>query len=1100
MSFIPIVCPPGGGEPAGADVENLLLCDVDADGEVLGTALAVYEYDADGNPVGPPTFVDPATGDPYVAQGTLMPCPGEVGCLAPVQFCFTTTATGPVDHPGRQYDITLPINPGFAVQSLQVDATNHAANIVWDVSDPDGEAFRQELTTFMEGRLPAPAVVTITNPNAGNEICGQAQPMQIHIECLRLDQDPPDLIELVYNGGQDLILNPAYNETPPLNPPVSQGNYGFHLLSRQDDPGPFPINQPANDANCTNTPNRGWETNDIGRTFEIWGQDQSQGQNVTPTPRGTPVQEITSDGPPPGGRSTIWQTFQAPANGNFVIRLVHGARDAGEQHIITLDNGDTDDAQNGDLINDVTNPAVVTSSPGGPNPWTQFNQTIPLTGGNIYTLAFSSTNPVAQNRGGLFTDMRAFIDRPDLRATATTDDDTCVVSVDETTTVTDCQYWAPRCINGEIVSWRNVESGAELANAAFWGQAPAPDCCLPQPAEDGGGSVAANLVHNYEICGIVGGVPTTLNRVVITDASGGVLQDTIVGPDGAPVSPSSYTIGSCTGDRYVNDVILCDDNGTFLRKYIQSISATGVGQINSFRDFDFNGNGYTAVGEVRSCVLSIETLCLLDNTGTRFTRTYVFTDDSGVPSSFGDFLQDGTPYVPTAPIVRCDARIDHDSEQEILCDDNGPFLRRYAWQFNGTATNAATVTDFLLDGTTPYVTVGTIVQCPVDIEVQPAEFEFEEEILCDDNGPFFRRTTFNTQTQTYGPVQDFTLAGAPYVAVGVVTNCSPNFADREGICYTLTSTGTTVHTGWARHDDNIPNTPQTPNGIAFFTNLGVFIDPTLDGFTQVVCENPPTPENNADVEQECYVDSNGVVFYKTFVYTDDSGVPTTVSNVDINGNPFVPAVGPGFPRPCADGPIIYDHEEEILCDDNGPFIRRYSYQETDGTGVELTEVNDYTLAGAAYVTVGTVQTCSDCCPIVLGTGCWDDGVDSGTWVSVRDQDGNITITDPATGDPVAPADVVACPADPPDTLRSQGLLLAATQSWTPGSVIGTLTSVSFTVLTGTADVTDNDGTVLSNLPAGVSVTWTTEDNNTLVGPQLIQADAASSVLVVWTER
>jgi hypothetical protein len=77
MSIIhPEPCVPCGAGGSSKDVENLILCDV-LDGEVVGAALAVYEYDSDGNAVGPPTFVDPVTGAPYVPIGTLQPCPTE---------------------------------------------------------------------------------------------------------------------------------------------------------------------------------------------------------------------------------------------------------------------------------------------------------------------------------------------------------------------------------------------------------------------------------------------------------------------------------------------------------------------------------------------------------------------------------------------------------------------------------------------------------------------------------------------------------------------------------------------------------------------------------------------------------------------------------------------------------------------------------------------------------------------------------------------------------------------------------------------------------------------------------------------------------------
>lgn len=615
MPIEPQPCGSGAGGDS-VDVEQIVLCDLDAEGNLLGTALAVYEYDSDGNPTGPPTFVDPATGNPYVPQGTLQPCP-DAACLPPMQFCQTSTSTGPVEHPGRQYDLTLPINPGFAVQSLQVDAVNNPAGITWEVDDPDGEAFRQNLTTFIEGRVPASATVTITNPNAGvPQVCGPAQPMTVHIECVRLDQSPPNLIELVYNGGQDLIQNPAYNEFPALNPPVSQGNYGFHLLSREDDPGPFPGFPPSGDALCTSVANRGWETNDSGRTFEIWGQDVANGQNTTPTPRGTPVQEITSDGPPPGKRSTIWQTFTAPASGNFIIRVVHGARDSGEQHRITLDNGDTNDAQNGDLIDDISNPPSVTSS-GGPNPWTQFSQTIPLNGGSTYTLALSTNNPNGGARGGLFTDMRAYIDRPDLRATAATDDETCVVTVDETTTNIICSYWQPQCAGGAVVGWQKVDTGETMTNAEFWAQVPAPACCLPDSGGQGGASsTLSNMLASDVVCATVGGIAQNAIRVVVTDPSGGTLQEQFLGANGAPIAPDSWTAGPCTGSRFMADQVLCDDNGPFLRKYVQSLDATNQAQVNSFRDFTLAGAPYVAVGTVQTCTATEtpETLTLCDIT------------------------------------------------------------------------------------------------------------------------------------------------------------------------------------------------------------------------------------------------------------------------------------------------------------------------------------------------------------------------------------------------------------------------------------------------------------------------------------------------------
>ncbi|MFD6128603.1 hypothetical protein ACFWC2_14615 [Streptomyces diastaticus] len=48
-----------------------------------------------------------------------------------------------------------------------------------------------------------------------------------------------------------------------------------------------------------------------------------------------------------------------------------------------------------------------------------------------------------------------------------------------------------------------------------------------------------------------------------------------------------------------------------------------------------------------------------------------------------------------------------DVEYEVLCDDGGPFLRRYTTVGGG----APTVTDTELDGATPYTPAGAVTRC-----------------------------------------------------------------------------------------------------------------------------------------------------------------------------------------------------------------------------------------------------------------------------------------------------------------------------------------------------------------------------------------------------
>lgn len=1098
--FNPQPCAAGGAGDAGADVENVVLCDLDAEGNLLGTALAVYEYDADGNPVGAPTFVDPATGAAYVPQGTLQVCP-DAACLPPMQFCQTSTTTGPVQHPGRVYDITLPINPGFAVDTLQVDATAHAAGITWAVDDPDGEAFRQELTSFMEGRLPAAATVTITNPNAGvQQVCGTAQPMQVHIECLRLDQSPPDLIELLYNGGQDLIQNPAYNEFPALNPPVSQGNYGFRLLSRQDDPGPFPGNQPANDALCTSVANQGWETNDVGRTFEIWGQNIVNGENVTPTPRGTPVQEMTSDGAPPGGRSTIWQTFTAPASGNFIIRVVHGSRDPGEQHRITLDNGDTDDAQNGDLIDDNTTPPSVTGN-GGPNPWTQFTQTIPLVGGSTYTLALSTTNPVGGARGGLFTDMRAYVDRPGLRATAAMDDETCEVTTEETTTNTVCSFWQPQCVAGTVAGWQKVDTGDTLTNAEFWAQVPTPQCCTPEiEAAEGGGSALSNMLTSDIVCATVGGVSQNAIRVIVTDPSGGVVQEQFLGANGAPVAPDSWVAGSCTSDRTITDIVLCDQgNGgqAFLRKFVQSLNQTGQGQVNSFRDFVLDGSvTYTPVGPVTDCfgpVVDQEVVCWTQDSSGDLVHTGTMRHDDSLPApGWLLFDQHQTPVLPTEPgltFVSCAAVADPIATTGLCLSDGTPIaivVRRSNVLANVTQDGWVNLTTGAFTAGLP--PVGTV--------------------ACGESRSIQVSGTFCSVDDATGDVLALVLIEYTYGPDGSIT--SVRLVDATtGTTYVVPAgaTVTTCPTGTEQPDQDLEVLCDVNAGVAtpFIRDYrrdetGAIVSAsnyTLGGAAYAPTGTVGLCSSGRDSESVILCDSAAVPnrFIRTYTYTA-AGAVAGFTDTTLAGAAFAPTGAVGVCAQTVQSDT--DFVEEVLCDANGTaFIRLFRFNST--TGVLISTTNT-TLAGAAFAPVGAVGVCSNCCPQVIGEGCTNTG--SGRYTAVRATNGTVTLIDSVTGATVLAANIVACPDDDTQqTLTAQARVATNGTPWTPGGdVAGTLTSVTATGTGGLWDLVDASGTVVTGLPAGLSLTWEAEDDNTLTGPQSITPQAGATVVVNWTQR
>ncbi|MBC7271616.1 MAG: hypothetical protein H5T76_23385, partial [Streptomyces sp.] len=121
--------------------------------------------------------------------------------------------------------------------------------------------------------------------------------------------------------------------------------------------------------------------------------------------------------------------------------------------------------------------------------------------------------------------------------------------------------------------------------------------------------------------------------------------------------------------------------------------------------------------------------------------------------------------------------------------------------------------------------------------------------------------------------------------------CQPDTADREAVCYTLTSTGATVHPGWARHDDSLPNTPQTPNGIAFFDALGNPLDPTADGFTLVPCGQ--TSNDPVTLYESAVRDVAGGAPYTIVPGTDlvswnVRNRNATTATIQVNGGPVLP--------------------------------------------------------------------------------------------------------------------------------------------------------------------------------------------------------------------
>jgi len=134
-----------------------------------------------------------------------------------------------------------------------------------------------------------------------------------------------------------------------------------------------------------------------------------------------------------------------------------------------------------------------------------------------------------------------------------------------------------------------------------------------------------------------------------------------------------------------------------------------------------------------------------------------------------------------APVAVTVGNIRDDDEVLVLCDTTQEFLRRYSINDLGIVT----VTDTELDGTTPYVPIGSITNCGSDASIDGLPFE---QIVCLSDGSVASRYTRVSVTSgaiLQGP--DFRNAetGAPIALGGrTVVPCSGQEVEVEILCDT----------------------------------------------------------------------------------------------------------------------------------------------------------------------------------------------------------------------------------------------------------------------------------------------------------------------------
>ncbi|WP_328427910.1 hypothetical protein [Streptomyces sp. NBC_00443] len=137
------------------DVEGSLMCDVLADGTVVGQALVEAVYDtSSGTRIGTRP-VDPVTGADYLVQGTLQPCPAPEQCSCEtVLLC----AFAPVEQPTSDATVTVTAStPGVGAPGSVMGAPFNApltdSQAVWDGSSAVLAAGPDDRHTYIVGAV-----------------------------------------------------------------------------------------------------------------------------------------------------------------------------------------------------------------------------------------------------------------------------------------------------------------------------------------------------------------------------------------------------------------------------------------------------------------------------------------------------------------------------------------------------------------------------------------------------------------------------------------------------------------------------------------------------------------------------------------------------------------------------------------------------------------------------------------------------------------------------------------------------------------------------------------------------------------------------------
>jgi hypothetical protein len=225
--------------------------------------------------------------------------------------------------------------------------------------------------------------------------------------------------------------------------------------------------------------------------------------------------------------------------------------------------------------------------------------------------------------------------------------------------------------------------------------------------------------------------------------------------------------GGGGGGPQVNAEVLCDDPGVGSPiPFIRRITTSTLG-VNTTDDFELDGvTPYVVVGTVENCCCenvpdAFQALVLLDDNGatsTAFIRQ-IELDELGNRTIVDTTLDGTTAYVTTGVVKAGD--VPSDVNIVALLDDNGATSTAFLRHVRLDSEGVVTIIDTTLDGTTLYVTTGVV-------KFGDVPQALHESILKDTVQTFIRRTQIDQEFQV--TVSDWELDGTtPYVTVGAVT-------------------------------------------------------------------------------------------------------------------------------------------------------------------------------------------------------------------------------------------------------------------------------------------------------------------------------------------